>query len=547
MGPPDEMDAQVRLERLERRVARERAARNAAEELLEQKSREIYELNRHLEKLVQERTRALALTLDNMAQGIVMLDGAGSVAVSNARAAQLLEVDGAELGAVVGVLVAELDVSAGEASSQSVRPSGRIVETRCCALPGGGAVATFTDISSLKAREAELKKATAAAEAANETKSRFLSTMSHEMRTPLNGIIGSFELLNKAQLDSAQRMYVDTALEASEALLSLINDVLDFAKLEAGKRASREEPFELADRAKRVLSIMSPQAVKQGSALTLSLAPDLPQNLQGDVGALRQILLNLVGNAVKFTQNGGVEVKITRVGGSDDAPLIEFAVTDTGPGIPAEQLDQLFREFSMLDASYARKAGGTGLGLAITKRLVEALGGTIGVTSEVGVGSCFFTRIPFKAAHGVLDAGSLATSGAAGAGGAGMRVLLVDDNATNRLVGSRLLEAGGHQVVTANGGRDAMAVLRTQTFDCVLMDISMPEMDGIEATRHIREAQLVSADVPIVALTANVISGDRERFLAAGLDDYLTKPLRRAALEELLLNLRRARLETAAA
>lgn len=526
-----------RMARLRERAERERLAREAAENILEQKSREIYELNQKLERLVAERTRELNVTLNNISQGIVMLGRGGELRVANPKAAELLELDPSDVAVTLSDVIAEngalRDIAA---RFECVRPSGRIVEVRCEWLADGGLVFTITDITAIKAREAALQAASAAAEQASEAKSRFLSTMSHEMRTPLNGVIGALELLSELPLNREQTFYVDTAMQAGEALLAQINDVLDFSKLEAGKLELVAEPFSLVQLSRSVLGILDPQARKRGNILSLDVGPGVPETLKGDAARLRQVLLNLAGNAVKFTDGGRIDVSISRIGGPDQQPVLEVVVADTGPGIPAERVGQLFREFSMLDATYSRKASGTGLGLAITKRLVTAMGGTVGLSSEPGVGSRFWFKIalPVVTAALPLEQENVAAKPLA----RGLTVLLVDDNATNRIIGSRMLQAAGHAVELAIDGYDAVKKAGAGTYDAVLMDISMPGIDGVEATRRIRALGGETVRLPIIALTANALSGDRERFLAAGLDGYLTKPLRRAELERCLAEVR---------
>ncbi|MFA5952459.1 MAG: ATP-binding protein [Hyphomicrobium sp.] len=403
-----------------------------------------------------------------------------------------------------------------------------------------GYVSVRLDITQAKVREQTLEgaqeqllQATAKAEAASEAKTTFLSTMSHEMRTPLNGVLGALDLLSETGLDEKQKELVNIAHESSDALLVHINDVLDFSKMEAGKLDLVSEPFELARLATSVLHIVAPQAEHRNNRLISELNGELPTKLDGDRIRVRQVLLNLVSNANKFTKNGNISVRVDRVGGTRERPEIEIGVSDTGIGIPAQRLKDLFQEFSMVDSSYTRKTSGTGLGLAISKRLIESMGGTIGVESTEGVGSRFWFRVALPGIWGERSlevVQSRATTGPVPK----LRILLADDNVTNQLVASRMLASSGHDVVTVSNGLEALAAASSQRFDVLLTDISMPEMDGIEATRRIRQLPEPLSSIPIVALTANAISGDRERFLAAGMNEYLTKPLRRSDIDQCL-------------
>lgn len=387
-----------------------------------------------------------------------------------------------------------------------------------------------------KAHE-ELKEAIARAEAASRAKSGFLSTMSHEMRTPLNGVIGAMELLRLEQLTVRQSKLVDLAMQSSEALLVHINDVLDFSKMEAGKLELVPAPFDLRKLVNSVVDIVKPQAGNGGNRIAAEVSDELPQGLLGDRIRLRQILLNFASNAAKFTRNGVITLTVTPVASSAGKSVIEFAVTDTGLGIPAGRLGELFKEFSMLDSSYTRRTGGTGLGLAISKSLAEAMGGRIGVESQEGKGSRFWFTVELPHVE-ITETGTTGTSGHA-APAQRLCVLLVDDNATNRLVGSQLLAAAGHEVTLAAGGHEAAEAASKRSFDVILMDISMPEVDGLEATRIIRAQSKLNQDTPIIALTAHAVAGDRERFLAAGMNDYLSKPFRLADLEARLSGVQR--------
>jgi signal transduction histidine kinase/CheY-like chemotaxis protein/HPt (histidine-containing phosphotransfer) domain-containing protein len=378
-----------------------------------------------------------------------------------------------------------------------------------------------------------LRERSKLAEASSQAKSSFLAVMSHEMRTPLNGVIGALDLLQRTPLDREQTTFVEAALNSSEALLAQISDVLDFSKMEAGRLELEYTGVNVRQLATSLFSIVGTQASARGNTLSLSVEDTLPALLTGDPVRLRQILLNFLSNAVKFTRDGRIRLEMARRVVGAGGPQIEFSVSDTGDGIPADRIDSLFNEFSMVDASYARNAGGTGLGLAISKRLVTIMGGEIGVESEVGKGSRFWFRIPLAEwgnTQSVETGPELTPVGPVRA----LDVLLVDDNPTNLMVVGKMLEAAGHRITTAANGREALAAARDTRFDVVFMDISMPEMDGMEATRRIRLLPQPFASVPIIALTANAVAGDRAHFMAAGMNDYLTKPVRRAQLDAVL-------------
>ncbi len=337
----------------------------------------------------------------------------------------------------------------------------------------------------------ELLETTEKAKAASLTKSNFLSTMSHEMRTPLNGVIGALELVSRTGLDKEQSELVDIALQSSEALLVHINDVLDFSKMEAGKLELDWKPFDLNGLVKSVLDIVATQADARGNRLESEWKGAVPRYLVGDRIRVRQVLLNLVSNANKFTKNGCITVRVERIGGSDERPDIEVGVFDTGIGIPKNRLKDLFQEFSMLDSSYTRRTSGTGLGLAISKRLVEAMNGSVGVNSVEGEGSHFWFKLSLAS---LLDAPSQETPVIRKSSAAvrKLNILVVDDNATNRIVASRMLESEGHEIATANNGKEALEAASNTRYDAIFMDISMPEMDGIEATgAHPRAARAV--------------------------------------------------------
>ncbi|HEY5789998.1 MAG TPA: PAS domain S-box protein [Gammaproteobacteria bacterium] len=391
-------------------------------------------------------------------------------------------------------------------------------------------VAHSTDISAMKRTETQLRAAITAAEAASRAKTGFLATMSHEIRTPLNAVLGLLGLLQDEALEPRLRGYVRTARDAGEALLALVSDILDYSKMEAGKLELEESPFDPARLLASVRALLEPRALEKRLGFHLELDSAMPDAVRGDPGRLRQVLLNLAGNAIKYTQSGKVSVRLESrpVGGSRHR--LRYIVEDTGIGIPAERQAELFTEFTMLDASYARRYGGTGLGLAISRRLVELMGGRIGVDSTPGQGSRFWFELELPESELPASTSSLELPALPECRPA--RVLLAEDVAANRLVAKELLERAGHLVDSVADGEEALHAVTAYPYDLVLMDVSMPRMDGLQATREIRALDGPVARIPIVAMTAHAMRGDRESFLAAGMDDYLHKPVVR---EELLL------------
>jgi signal transduction histidine kinase/ActR/RegA family two-component response regulator len=381
----------------------------------------------------------------------------------------------------------------------------------------------------------DLTEARDRAEAASRAKSEFLANMSHELRTPMNGVLGMTELVLLTPLSADQRDSVTTAYNSAASLLDLLNDILDFSKIEAGKLELDASPFELRPLLDSTAAVVRLTAERKGLRLVVDVDPQVPASLIGDAGRLRQVLVNLLGNAVKFTEQGDVQLSVDTAGRSGDRVALRLGVRDTGIGIAADKQDRIFGAFIQADGSTTRKFGGTGLGLAISNRLVALMGGHIEVESTPGTGSLFHFTVELGVHAGVLhdeDAPAASASRAAAATSrTGLHVLLAEDNKVNQRVAQRFLERLGHQVTVANDGREAVECWRQQPFDLVLMDVQMPEMDGFEAVAAIREAEsALGTRTPVIALTAHAMSGDRERCLAAGMDGYLTKPVKLAQL-----------------
>ncbi len=374
----------------------------------------------------------------------------------------------------------------------------------------------------------ESAKATRQAEMTAQGKSDFLAMMSHEMRTPLNGIIGMTGLLESKNLDDTQLECVEVIRRSGETLLAIIDDVLDFSKIEAGRLTLESADFNPARAILDAIQIVERSAVAKSLTLSTHLDPALPAMVSGDVMRLRQVLLNLLSNAIKFTSEGEIVVRGELRSAASDGYELYFSVTDGGIGISEEQQARLFQPFSQANASTARMFGGTGLGLAICKRLAGLMGGNIGVESRPAQGSCFWFTIRVGAAA-PEPLRLVAQSGTIGPA-TGFRLLLVEDNPINQKVARLVLDKLGYQVDVANNGFEALDAVDSVRYDLILMDCIMPEMDGFEATRRLRSAGGRAAEVPIIAMTANAFEDDRKACLAAGMNDFLSKPVRQSEL-----------------
>lgn len=378
------------------------------------------------------------------------------------------------------------------------------------------------------------------ADAANAAKSQFLANISHELRTPLNGLLGMIELLLMSELPKRQRGFAEAAQNSGRILFEMITEILHFSAIESGKIALDEAPFEIARLTDEVSEILGPQISKKHLDLSVNLAPDLPKWIDADIGRLRQILLNLLGNAVKFTQTGEVELSVTADPPHDGRAMMQFSVRDTGIGIPADRLAHIFDPFTQADLSNTRRFGGVGLGLSIVHNLVQRMGGTIHAESHEGVGSVFRVTLPLRIAAQPAAApvdtsqypiGADRDRETTRARTSGPRVLLVDDTRSSRDVARLFLEHAGCGVDMAENGLEAVTKCAMTSYDIVFMDRHMPEMDGIEATRQLRAREAgTDRRLTIIGVSAGAFDEEREVCLAAGMDQYLTKPIRMAQI-----------------
>jgi hypothetical protein len=412
------------------------------------------------------------------------------------------------------------------------------------------------DVSEQRAARDAMQRAVESAQGASQAKSDFLANMSHEIRTPMNGILGMTELVLESHLEPEQRDDIGLVKASAGALLTIVNEILDFSKIEAGKLDLEEVPFDLRKLVRDTMRSMALRAQQKGLALTCHIPANLPRSMKGDPGRLRQVLINLLGNAIKFTQQGSVTLALEIGAQSDERCELAFAVIDTGIGIPLDKQELIFEAFAQVDGSTTRQYGGTGLGLTICRRLVILMQGDLRVISEPGKGSTFHFSVPLR--HSAPQAFAeenpadplaeappevLALAGRtplpgdehAPGSGNGLRILLAEDNPVNQRLALRLLEKMGHRIVLVDNGLDALERVMQGGFDLVLMDVQMPELDGLSATRRIRQWETShGVHVPIIAMTARAMQGDRDRCLEAGMDDYLSKPVDSERLRQLV-------------
>ena len=500
----------------------------------------------------------LDTALDNMSQGLCLFDGDKRTVMSNPRFREIYWFTedqvkpGVSFAEILGHIAANggrLDQSISEQTDvQSANPQyvyrfddGRVVLIRRAPTPDGGWVSTHDDITETERAAAALKAAKETAEAASHAKSDFLAMMSHEVRTPMAGMMGMIDLLAASELDDEQRGLASIAHQSARNLLTVVNNILDFSKLEAGQLTPESISFSVAHSLKAIAQLLGPKASERGLVLETSISADMPERLNGDPSRLGQILLNLAGNAIKFTEAGSVTIAASHRVLADDGIELRIEVADTGMGIPPDVQASLFSPFTQADTSVSRRYGGTGLGLAICKQLCRAMGGDIGVESAPGRGSTFwFTlRCTPGAALEDIPAPPLAPASIDEAGD--LHILVAEDNDILRSLISKLLTKMGYHADLVCNGQEAVAAVREKSYDLVLMDMQMPVLDGISAAKAIRSSTGPERNVPIIALTANALVGQRESCLAAGMNSFLTKPIQPDALRSTILKWRPAR------
>ena len=508
-------------------------------------------LNQELEARVLSRTRALRTSegrlraiIDTSADGIVTTDARGTIRSVN-RAAEAMFGQPAvalidrSLSALLADAAAPATLLAGPATH---RVAGRRadgggfpmdVHVAAIAETEGTLYTLFLrDVTVQAHYEDGLRLARDAAERADRAKSDFLAVITHELRTPLNGVIGMTGLLLDGKLDAQSRRYADTLREAGEHLLQLINDVLDFTKLEANRLSFEEILFEPETVLHSAVELLLPRARAKGLVLETQIAPGVPSRVRGDPGRLRQVLMNLVSNALKFTDRGDVRVVLAAEPAGEGEITLRFAISDTGIGIAPEDLPKLFQEFSQIDSSISRGFGGTGLGLAICRKLVQGMGGEILAESEPGRGSTFRFSVRTLATAEARTPAPPAPAAPPVAPARSLRVLVAEDNQTNQVVIRAMITKLGHRADLVGNGLEAVDAVRTRPYALVLMDVMMPEMDGLEATRLIRALPGPLANIPIFGLTAHAAAAEHAACLAAGMDRVITKPVTMAALAE---------------
>ena len=416
-----------------------------------------------------------------------------------------------------------------------VHSDGAVIETRRRSVPDGGFVVTHTDVTESRRAEEELKAAKEEAEAVAQAKSDFVAVVSHEVRTPMNGVLGMARLMLETPLNGEQAEYARTIVESGEGLLTILNDLLDISKLEAGKLEIEAFAFAPGRLLTDTGNIMRARAIEKGLKFDIRVGSDVPPAVIGDGNRLRQIIFNLLSNATKFTDRGEIALSVTSR--AIEANLVELAikVSDTGRGIDPKTAEELFAPYVQANVDVARRFGGTGLGLSISRQLAGLLGGSLTLESELGKGSTFTLFIPFEVAESLPIATNMDAHWKENGAGRGLRILLVEDNRINRTVAERMIDKLGHKVKTAENGQIALDMLETEDpFDVILMDRHMPVMDGIEATRHIRSFEGVEGTIPIIAVTAAVTEREVKACLEAGMNDVVTKPIDPRLLEDAL-------------
>ncbi len=561
--PPNSENWQELLARVQAQYVGGDEERYMLERSLEVSSNEMKRLYEELQHssqsaLAQEKNKLLSV-FTSLTDSVLEIDIDGKILYLNTAAAQALNPwENSPIGQSllhylklhVPFTESDLDTSSlvqwlswGEKlrddDAQLLLPDGSMLPISCALGPIitnneiKGHVAVFRDMRLQKEAQTELRRAKELAEDAVKTKADFLATMSHEIRTPLNGVIGMANLLEDTPLNNEQKNYVQTLSRSAHVLLSLINDILDFSKIEAGKMHLESASFSFQSLLQDLRDMFTyPFAHKQIS-YSEQLADNLPAVVSGDLSRLRQVLINLVGNALKFTAQGSVTLTITPVEENSDGWRIRFAVTDTGIGISKEAQEKLFEAFTQADSSTTRKFGGTGLGLSISKKLINLMQGELAVSAELGKGSTFFFIINLGKSNEIITQITKTSTGNEVKSNHEKTVLLVEDNKINQLVASKLLQKFGYAYIIAENGEEALKALAERAFDVILMDCQMPVMDGFEATQTIRLMEEKTGEhIPIIGLTANALDGDRARCLDCGMDDYSTKPIKISELEE---------------
>lgn len=384
--------------------------------------------------------------------------------------------------------------------------------------------ARYREIKITDSIENDLRRDRAVAEEANRAKGVFLANMSHEIRTPLNGILGVVDLVLEGPLSTEQKDYVNMVRQSANNLLDIVNDILDFSKIEAGGMEFSRVPFTLGDALDASFKMLAYRAQTKGLKFRFIDESALDKRLLGDPGRLRQIVVNLVGNAIKFTERGSVEVRVSTVSRAPGTATLRFSIHDTGIGISRQAMGHLFNSFAQADPSISRVFGGSGLGLAISKGLATAMGGRIWVDSEPGTGSDFYFELPFELDKRLVPRENPNALPAPAPGLPSLHILLVEDNGVNRLIANRLLSKRGHRVSEAATAQAALDCLEREPLDLVLMDLQLPGMGGLEALSHLRASKGANSQIPVIALTAHALIGDRERCLSAGMNGYVSKP-----------------------